>query len=320
MSMDKYIEALGKTPDFTRIEEKTLTPAEMKKREEVAKAIERENPGIDKSKKMAIATATAKRVAEAVVGSKPRNEKEKKLAAMSGKKDEITFGDVLKARGVTKEEAEQVEEGMSQDIKNAEWFKSARNQKAYNDMSFAKSQKDYQDNANRDSSYRSRSNTYTNNVNAIQRTRSDNPDHAELAHGPRTNDSVVSGLKSPSKNKKSVKEEAEQIDEATPGVKKPKMDPVQRARNSLADPKTKAHTLIKHIEAAKKYNFERGKGYTFDEEVEHVEEARAMDYKMSRSGVAGDRGNSKGGEITVDQKQKDEIAKIFAKPDKTEKK
>lgn len=44
--------------------EKTLTSAEMKKREEVAKAMERENPGMDKSKKMAIATATAKRVAE----------------------------------------------------------------------------------------------------------------------------------------------------------------------------------------------------------------------------------------------------------------
>ena len=211
--MDKYIEALGKTPDFTRIEEKHLTPAEMKKREEIAQSIEKKNPDMPMAKKMAIATATAKRVAEAVVGSKPRNEKEKKLAAMSGDKETITHGDVLKARGVTKEEAEQ-------------------------------------------------------------------------------------------------------IDEATPGVKKPKMDPVQRARNSLADPKTKAHTLIKHIEAAKKYNFERGKGYTFDEEVEHVEEARAMDYKMSRSGVAGDRGNSKGGEITVDQKQKDEIAKIFAKPEK----
>ena len=46
--------------------EKTLTPAEMKKREEIAKAMERETPGMDKSKKMAIATATAKRVAEEV--------------------------------------------------------------------------------------------------------------------------------------------------------------------------------------------------------------------------------------------------------------
>lgn len=46
------------------VKEKTLTPAEKKKREEIAKAMERENPGMDKSKKMAIATATAKRVAE----------------------------------------------------------------------------------------------------------------------------------------------------------------------------------------------------------------------------------------------------------------
>ena len=46
--------------------EKTLTPAEMKKREEIAQAMERENPGMDKSKKMAIATAQAKRVAESL--------------------------------------------------------------------------------------------------------------------------------------------------------------------------------------------------------------------------------------------------------------
>jgi len=44
--------------------EKTLTPAEMKKREEVAKAIERENPKMPMGMKMAIATKTAKRVAE----------------------------------------------------------------------------------------------------------------------------------------------------------------------------------------------------------------------------------------------------------------
>lgn len=48
------------------LEEKTLTPAEMKKREEVVKAIKRENPGMDKSMAYAIATKTAKRVAEEV--------------------------------------------------------------------------------------------------------------------------------------------------------------------------------------------------------------------------------------------------------------
>ena len=46
------------------LEEKKLTPAEMKKREEVAKAIERKNPKMPMAKKMAIATATAKKVAE----------------------------------------------------------------------------------------------------------------------------------------------------------------------------------------------------------------------------------------------------------------
>lgn len=46
------------------LDEKKLTPAEMKKREEVAKAIARENPDMPMAKKMAIATATAKKVAE----------------------------------------------------------------------------------------------------------------------------------------------------------------------------------------------------------------------------------------------------------------
>ena len=51
---------------FKQIREKTLTPAEKKKREEIAKAMERENPGMPMAKKMAIATATAKKVAEEV--------------------------------------------------------------------------------------------------------------------------------------------------------------------------------------------------------------------------------------------------------------
>jgi hypothetical protein len=46
------------------IEEKHLTPAEMKKREEIAKGIEKSNPKMPMAKKMAIATATAKKVAE----------------------------------------------------------------------------------------------------------------------------------------------------------------------------------------------------------------------------------------------------------------
>jgi hypothetical protein len=46
------------------IDEKTLTPAEMKKREEVVKAVKRSNPKMDRSMAYAIATKTAKRVAE----------------------------------------------------------------------------------------------------------------------------------------------------------------------------------------------------------------------------------------------------------------
>jgi len=44
--------------------EKTLTPAEMKKREEIVLAIKRENPDMEKSRAYAIATAQAKKVAE----------------------------------------------------------------------------------------------------------------------------------------------------------------------------------------------------------------------------------------------------------------
>jgi hypothetical protein len=52
--------------DAENVNEKKLTPAEMKKREEVAKAIERDNPTMPMSKKMAIATSTAKKVADDV--------------------------------------------------------------------------------------------------------------------------------------------------------------------------------------------------------------------------------------------------------------
>jgi hypothetical protein len=46
------------------LDEKKLTKAELKKREEIATAMERDNPGMDMGKKMAIATAQAKKVAE----------------------------------------------------------------------------------------------------------------------------------------------------------------------------------------------------------------------------------------------------------------
>jgi hypothetical protein len=56
------------------LNERTLTDAELKKREEIAKAIERENPDIPMDQKMAIATAAAKK---AVKKEKSEEEKEK---------------------------------------------------------------------------------------------------------------------------------------------------------------------------------------------------------------------------------------------------
>lgn len=56
------------------VNEKTLTAAELKKREEIAKALERKNPRMDMGRKMAIATAVAKRVAEQVAQKFPPEE------------------------------------------------------------------------------------------------------------------------------------------------------------------------------------------------------------------------------------------------------
>ena len=54
-----------KLADAARTDERKLTPAEEEKREEIAKAMEEEeeNPDIDMNKKMAIATAQAKKSA-----------------------------------------------------------------------------------------------------------------------------------------------------------------------------------------------------------------------------------------------------------------
>ena len=66
--------------DLDFLDEKKLTPAELKKREEVAQAIERETPNMPMDKKMAIATATAKRVAEQAEDDMPASPDEKSMA------------------------------------------------------------------------------------------------------------------------------------------------------------------------------------------------------------------------------------------------
>ena len=50
-----------------KFDEATLSPAQLRKRDEIKKAIDRDDPDMDKSKKIAIATATAKRVADSIV-------------------------------------------------------------------------------------------------------------------------------------------------------------------------------------------------------------------------------------------------------------
>jgi hypothetical protein len=71
---------------FFDLREKTLTPAEKKKREEIATAIERDNPDMPMDKKMAIATATAKKVAEAaMVQAKSADKKPEQYVAPDGK-------------------------------------------------------------------------------------------------------------------------------------------------------------------------------------------------------------------------------------------
>ena len=66
MRAKMHADHLKSMNEEVELDEKTLTPAELKKREEIAKAMERENPGMNMGKKMAIATAAAKRVAEGV--------------------------------------------------------------------------------------------------------------------------------------------------------------------------------------------------------------------------------------------------------------
>lgn len=67
--MFEFLSDLENTHTHESVQERKLTPKELKKREEIATAIERDQPGMDKSKKMAIATAQAKKMSESKTGS-----------------------------------------------------------------------------------------------------------------------------------------------------------------------------------------------------------------------------------------------------------
>lgn len=102
----------------SRMEEKTLTKAELKKREEVAKAIEKDNPDMPMDKKMAIATATAKRVAEgtyrveiegegvATVSARSEKEAEAKAYRKMGLRNVRNIKGLKPKSQITKEEKE----------------------------------------------------------------------------------------------------------------------------------------------------------------------------------------------------------------------
>ena len=99
--------SLKRVAEEVEIEEKHLTPAEMKKREEVVKAIKRGNPKMDKSMAYAIATKTAKRVAEGTMPTADEpSEHDKKMAQK--------VRDLLaKEKKPVKEEVEELGEGIA---------------------------------------------------------------------------------------------------------------------------------------------------------------------------------------------------------------
>ncbi len=82
------------------VTEKTLTPAEKKKREEIAQAIERDNPNMPMDKKMAIATAQAKKVAETILKTyKDFTSKIKEEVELDEAKTDAYHKTMLKALG-----------------------------------------------------------------------------------------------------------------------------------------------------------------------------------------------------------------------------
>lgn len=98
---------------FFELREKHLTPAEMKKREEVAKAIKRENPNMPMAKKMAIATATAKKVAEATQDiSSMGGQALSRIANTAGHPDSAAAKNEIARRKMKNEETE-LDEGIS---------------------------------------------------------------------------------------------------------------------------------------------------------------------------------------------------------------
>lgn len=110
--MDIYLSAIEGQSDFTSaLSEKKLTPAELKKREEIAQAMERDNPGMPMDKKMAIATAQAKKVAEAtsVTDYNPMSQggTRKELLAKLSKSKDSKHAEAARKAGASQQELKQ---------------------------------------------------------------------------------------------------------------------------------------------------------------------------------------------------------------------
>jgi hypothetical protein len=132
------------------IDEKTLTPAEMKKREEVVKAIKRDDPKMDKSMAYAIATKTAKRVAEEAeeldedIGAQINELIRKKNATASPiarKNIEAQIAKLKRQKSKMNEEAEELDEISAKKL--TDYTAKASDARGHRGMSAAKLDKRY---------------------------------------------------------------------------------------------------------------------------------------------------------------------------------
>lgn len=118
---DKHMLELLNVKIKEMLGERKLSKAELKKREEVAQAIERDNPGMKKSKKMAIATAQAKKSAEGIeetTMNRKTTEGKKVDRTGDGKTDfddvqvaRMTAGGVPKKKAIAKAKSDNFKEG-----------------------------------------------------------------------------------------------------------------------------------------------------------------------------------------------------------------
>jgi hypothetical protein len=120
--LDKHMLELLNTKIKEMLGERKLSKAELKKREEIAGAMERDNPGMKMSKKMAIATAQAKKSADEGIEETTMNnrttEGKKVDRTGDGKKNfddvqvaRMTAGGVPKKKAIAKATSDNMKEG-----------------------------------------------------------------------------------------------------------------------------------------------------------------------------------------------------------------